>query len=263
MTRVRVAATFAFLLFAAPGILAQSQNEAQPVNSKDHVITVARAGEAYAKPDLGILVMSIRSSSPIADEAVAENGRKAKAVETALAALGFAPSGYKITPLVFGQAGGPRYGPMQPEMTAYEASQFVYVLFEAADLGDTAKLTEKTAAVIEALRKAGAVPGNVMGPRMPQAQEGLIIFTVKDSDPYERQALQKAIARARDAAKDIATGMGVEITGLRNVRGSALGGNYLPHSGLPSLEGLPYRFYSTTSDEIKISTTVTVEYDFK
>ena len=55
---------------------------------QDHVITVSRGGEAFAKPDLGILVMTIRSSAPIAEEAVAENGRKAKAVEAALAALG-------------------------------------------------------------------------------------------------------------------------------------------------------------------------------
>jgi uncharacterized protein YggE len=263
MNRILAAALFAFSLFALPQILAQTQAPAESQSAQNHVITVGRSGEAFAKPDLGILVMTIRSSGPIADEEVAENGRKAKAVESALAALGYTPTGYKITPVVFGQAGGPYFGPNQGGMTAYEATQYVYVFFEAADLSDMGKLTEKSAAVIEALRKAGAVPGNITGPRMPQAQGGLIIFTVKDSDPYERQATQKAISRARDAAQDIATGTGVQITGLRNVKGGFLGGNYLPRSGLPSLEGLPYRFYSTKSDEVEITTTVTVEYDFK
>jgi uncharacterized protein YggE len=263
MNRILVAAIFVISLFALPTILAQSQPQTQSQNSRDHVITVSRGGEAFAKPDLGILLMTIRSSAPIAEEAVAENGRKAKAVESALAALGYAPQGYKITPVIFGEAGGPRFGPNQPEITAYEASQFVYVFFEAADLSDVAHLTEKTAAVIEALRKAGAVPGHVAGPRLPQAQEGLIIYTVKDSEIYERQALRQAIGRARDAAQDIAAGMQVQITGLRNVTTGYLGGNYLPRSGLPSLEGLPYRFYSTKSDEVEIHANATVDYDFK
>jgi len=125
------------------------------------------------------------------------------------------------------------------------------------------KLTDKAVAAMEALRKAGAVPVGNFGARMPQQQGGMIIYTIKDSEPIERQALQVAIGRARDAAQDLATGMQVQITGVRNIRASALGGNYMPRSGLPYLEGLPYRFYSTHSDQIPISSTVTVEYDFK
>jgi uncharacterized protein YggE len=207
--------------------------------------------------------MTIRSSAPIAEEAVAENGRKAKAVETALAALGYAPKGYKITAVTFGHGGGSSYGPNQPEIVAYEASQSVYVFFEATDLSDVAHLTEKTAAVIEALRKAGAVPGHAEGPRLPQAQEGLIIYTVKDSEIYEKQALKQALGRARVAAQDIAKGMQVQITGVRNVTASYLGGDYGPRSGQISLEGLPYRFYSTKSDEVEIHANATVDYDFK
>jgi uncharacterized protein YggE len=227
------------------------------------VITVSRGGEAYAKPDLGIMVMTIRSSGPIAGEAVAENARKAKAVESALAALGYTPKGYKITSVTFGQAGGPRYG-NQPEIVVYEASQYVYVFFEAADLSDVAQLTEKSATVIEALRKAGAVPANVGGPRLPTVQPGaLIIYTIKDSQEYERQALQQAIGRARDAAQDIAKGTGVRITGLRNVKSSFLYGNYGPRGATISLEDLSFRWYSTKSDEIEIGASATVDYDFK
>jgi uncharacterized protein YggE len=263
MKRLLVVTGFAFSLVALPTLFAQTQAGPQAQNSRDHVITVSRGGEAFAKPDLGILVMTIRSSAPIAEEAVAENGRKAKAVESALATLGFDPKGYKITSVVFGEAGGSRYGPSQAEITAYEASQFVYVFFEAADLSDMAHLTEKTAAVIEALRKAGAVPGHFAGPRPPQEREGLIIYTVKDSETYEREALKQALSRARQAAQDIAAGMQVQITGLRNVTTGYLGGNYLPRSGLPTLEGLPYRFYSTKSDEVEIHANATVDYDFR
>jgi uncharacterized protein YggE len=113
MTRVLAATLFAFSLFTAPSILAQRQPDSQSQNFQDHVITVSRGGEAYVKPDLGILSMSIQSTAPIADEAVAENGRKQKAVESGLGQLGFTPRGYRITSVSFGQAGGPRFPGMQ------------------------------------------------------------------------------------------------------------------------------------------------------
>jgi uncharacterized protein YggE len=261
MNRTLAVVIFAYSLLALPPALAQNQAEPESQSMQNHVITVIRGGEAYGKPDLGIMVMTIHSTAPIAEEAVAENARKAKAVESALAALGYAPTGYKISSVTFGHAGGPRYGPGQPEIIAYEASQFVYVFFEAADLSDVAQLTQKTAAVIEALRKAGAVPGDVEGPRFSAAPSALIIYTMKDSKEYERQALRQAIARARDAAEDIAKGLGVQITGLLSVKAGGLGGNL--QRGNIALEGLSYLFYSTKNDEVKIHANATVEYGFK
>lgn len=208
MTLAPIAAIFVFFLSPPSSTPAQIQQTAPSAQTpstdsqsvQNHVITVSRSGEATAKPDLGILIMSIRSTSPIADEAVAENGRKAAAVESALSGLGFAPAGYQITSVNFGQAGGPRF-PGQAEVTAYDATQYVYVFFEAADLNDVARLTTKSAAVIEALRKAGAVPANTgpgFGVAVPAAAMGaLMIYTVKDPTEYEHKALQVAIARAR------------------------------------------------------------------
>ena len=258
-----IPATFILAIFAPSSILAQTRTSAASQGPQDHVITVSRGGTAYAKPDLGILVMSIRSSSPIADEAVAQNGQKAKAVEAALAGLGFAASGYKISSVTFGQGGGVRYVPMQPAATSYDASQYVYVFFEAADLSDVAALTEKTANVIEALRKAGAVPADVGGPRLPNMQGALIIYTIKDPAPFEKQALKEAITRARDAAEDVATGTGVQITGVRNISSNFLSGNDGQRSGDSSLSGLTYRWYSSNSDSVEIGASATVDYDFK
>jgi uncharacterized protein YggE len=278
MTLALIVAILVFPLFAPPSAPAQLQGlqgsapRAQARNAdsqsvQNHMITVSRSGEAYAKPDLGILIMSIHSTSPIADEAVAENGRKATATEAALAGLGFAPAGYQITSVTFGQGdGGPRF-PGQPQITAYDATQYVYVFFEAADLNDVAHLTEKSAAVIEALRKAGAVPANT-GPQFGSIFQGspgaLIFYTSKDATQYEHQALQVAIARARDAAQDVATATGVQIAGLRNVDSSFLAGsNVTPRNGSSPLTGLKYRWYSTKSDELAIIANATVEYDFK
>jgi uncharacterized protein YggE len=263
MARLLATAVLAFSFFSQSSGFAQTPTEAQSPTSKNHVITAAGSGEVEVKPDLGILVMALQSSAPIADEAVAANGRKAKAAETALAGLGYSAQGYKITPVTFGHETGGRFGVNQPTLTVYQATQSVYVFFPAADQSDVAQLTQKTAAVIEALRKAGAVPGNVTNPGLPQAPGGLIVYTLKDSQPYEKQALQKAITRAHDAALEMAAGLGVQITGLRKVGGGYFQGDSRLQPGQPALEGLPYRWFSAASDEIKISTSVTVEYDFK
>jgi hypothetical protein len=129
-------------------------------------------------------------------------------------------------------------------------------------LKDEGQLTAKAAAVIEALRKAGAAPANSAGPVFPMGQ-ALITYTIKDSAPYEKQALHQAIDRARDAAEDIATETGVKITRLRNVKSSFLYGNYGPRAGQNKLDGLSYRWYSTKSDEIEIGANAIVDYEFE
>jgi len=274
MALARVVFLIVFPFLTATSTLAQFRGQTQPSepqsvdsqNVGNHIITVSRSGEAYAKPDLGILIMSIRSTSPIADEAVSENATKAKDVETALSGLGFGPTAYQVSSVTMGQGGGPRF-PGQSDFAAYDATQYIYVFFEAADLNDVAHLTERSAAVIEALRKAGAVPANAgagFGPVMPAAQGAVIIYTIKDPTDYEHQALRVAISRAKDAAQDIAVGTGVEIAGLRNVQSGYLAGSgVIPRTGAGPMQGLKYRWYTTKIDELEIIANATLQYDFK
>jgi uncharacterized protein YggE len=269
MTFARLSALIVLFAVSPHSILPQMRSagrggaNADAQSVQNHEISVSRGGEAVAKPDLGILVMSLRSSSPIADEAVASNGRKAKDAQSALAGLGFAPTGFQISSVKMGQAGAARI-PGQTDVTVYEATQYVYVFFEGADLNDVGHLTEKAASVIEALRKAGGEPANLGPGPVSAAQGSLIIYTVKDPTEYEHKALQVAIARARDAAKDIAAGTGVQLGGLRNVQtGYLSGSNVAPRTGAGPLEGLGYRWFSPKNDELQISANVTLEYDFK
>jgi uncharacterized protein YggE len=277
MAIVLLAVILGFSLFGSPahaqgvvGGVGAVSDGAQAPNSdaqtvRNHVITVSRSGEAFAKPDLGILVMSIRSTSPIMDEAVTENTRKAKDVQSALTGLGFAAANYEISSVMFAPAAGPRIV-NEDSVSVYDATQYVYVYFQADELRDVATLTQKAAAVIEALRKAGAVPANtgtymVVGPAA--AQGALVIYTVKDPAPYEQQASQVAVGRARDAAQAIATAAGVQIAGLRSIQSPYLAGNVMPRAGASPLEGLKYRFFSTKINELQIIANVTLEYDFK
>jgi uncharacterized protein YggE len=264
MNRILFAVTLAMFFTAIP-IRAQNQAATQFDNSPAHVISVSRSGQAFAKPDVGILAMTIHTPAPIAEEAVAENERKCAEANKALAGLGYSPQSYQITSVIFGQLGG---NPMmfageQPGMGGYQATQYIFVFFDGADLKDAKQLAAKSAAAMEALRKAGATPANTTSVRANQAGGGMIIYAVKDSDEFERQAVETALGRDREAAQDIAKTMHVVITGVRNVKVGYLGGTLLSQSGLPFLESLPYHFYSNKSDEIKIGASATVEYDFK
>ena len=264
MNRTPLAVTLA-LFFSVLPIRAQNPVAAESETSPAHVISVSRSGQVFAKPDVGILAMTIRTSAPIAEEAVAENERKAAEANKALAALGYAPQSYQISSVIFGQAGGNpmMYGGDQPAMGGYQATQYVFVFFDATDLSDPKQLAAKSAAAMEALRKAGAMPTNTTSMRVPQSGGGMIIYAIKASDVYENRAVEEALGRDREAAQGVAKAMHVQITGLRSIKVGYLGGTLLSQSGLPFLESLPYHFYSNKSDEIKIGANATVEYEFK
>ena len=247
-------AALALLFSAALAGMARAQ-EPRP-----HFITVNSTGSVLARPDMGILVMAVQSTAPLAADAVAENTKKVKDVQSALAALGYAPGRFKISPAALSRAGNPYYAPGRPSITGIVASQFVYVFFEGAELSNPAELNGKVAAVIDALGKAGAVPsaGPFRSPSQPQG--AMVVYTVKDPANDEDRALQEALADARTKAQAIAKRLRVQITGL-----SSINSFVQSYTGQLSgqLEGLPYRYYSMESDEIKISERVNLAYNFK
>lgn len=210
------------------------------------VIAVNGSDQVFAQADLGILLLTIQSSAPLAADALAQNVRAAREVEAALAALGYSSDSFQISRAVFTRAGGRYYGPNQASVTGIQAEQFVYVYFRSDLLKSPRLVNEKAAAVVDALTKAGAAPANPY----PQQPTAMVVYTVKDPRAYENQALQQALDRARDAAQAVAKKMGVEITGLHSIStgyvGPAAGGMTGPYPQTPqnALAALPYRFYS-------------------
>ena len=255
--RARAVAGLVFVLVLSGAARAQS-----------HVITVNGSGQVFARPDLGILILTIQSSAPLAADALRQNARTASDVQAALASLGYGADSFKISPVVFTRAGGAYYGPNQPSVTGIQAVQFVYVFFGGDLLKDPHLLGEKAAAAIDALTKSGAAPANPY----PQQQAAIVVYTVKDPRPYQDQALQQALERAREGAQAIAKKMGVEITGLRSVStgfaGGVVGrvaGSVGPYPQTPenALAELPYLFYSTRADQVAITASANLNYDFK
>lgn len=253
----------AFVLCATLPAPAKARKSA-PASTENQMITVTRGGTAYAKPDVGILIMTIQTYAPVAGQAVAENEQKAAAAKSALEALGYSADRYKLSAVVLSSP-VPPYNPYPPSTPDVEAERYVYVFFDGPQLNDLEQMTGSAASAIEALQKAGAVPD-----RMPTTfrspgpmQTATIIYTVKNPEEWESQALQQAVKRTREAADAIAAQMRVRITGVRSVRTGPQSGRYIPTSNLTELKGLPYSFFSTRSDEVEISAGATVNYAFK
>ncbi|HEV2418817.1 MAG TPA: SIMPL domain-containing protein [Terriglobia bacterium] len=253
----------AFVLCATLSAPAKARKSA-PASTEDQMITVTRGGTAYAKPDVGILIMTIQAYAPVAGQAVAANEQKAAAVKSALEALGYSADRYKLSSVVL-SAPVPPYNPYPPSTQEVEAERYVYVFFDGPQLSDLEQMTGSAASAIEALQKAGAVPDHMPTTfRSPgPMQTATIIYTIKNPEEWESQALQQAVKRTRAAAEAIAAQMQVQITGVRSVRAGAQSGQYIPTSNLTELKGLPYSFFSTRSDEVEISAGATVNYAFK
>lgn len=252
MERLLLRAVFALLISSTLVGVAQAQN------SNEHLITVSSRASVQIRPDLGILVLVIRSSGPLAVDALTQEARKANDIRSILTSLGYSPGSLKIGPVTFSRAGGPYYAANLPSITGIEASRLVYVFFEGPGLDNAAQMNQKIAAVIDALSKAGATTPTL---RLPLQQQGaMVLYTVKNPAGGEAQSFQMAMKEDHERAEAIARQMHVQITGVHSVSA------FIRPTLQPvfsQLQGLPYHYYSTESDEVQISQTVTVNYDFK
>jgi uncharacterized protein len=263
-TKMRAGAVLLFVIFLSGGIHAQCAH--------DHVISVNGNAQVPAPADVALLTLLIRSSAPLAADAVAENAKTTMDVRTALTGLGYAGSSFRITAATITKAGGPYYGPNQPAITGIEAQRYVYVFFRGDELKDERRLTEKAAATVDALVKAGASPAN--NPYAPQQQASVLIYALENPAEFEKQAMQKALDQARAEAQTVAEKMGVQIAGVCNVSAGATSNN-VPFVGIGAgigglvqqaqdpLSALPYRYYSIQPDMVMVPANASVTYDFK
>jgi len=264
------ARTAAVLLLVIPLFVVGAQAQC----SHDHVITVTGSGQVSAQPDVAILTLIIRSSAPLAADAVAESAKKADEARSALAGLGYSSADFRITPVTILKAGGPYYGPNQSEViTGIEAQQFIYLFFGRDQLKDQKQLSEKAAAAVDALGKTGAIPVN--NPYGPQPQSTFLFYSIEKPAEYETQARDRALDEARAEAQATADRIGVQITGLCSAGATLAGygggiaggfvGNFasLSQQIQDPLAELPYRFYSVYPEQISIQENATLTFNFK
>ena len=180
------------IIAVAAGLFGQAP---QPVG------TVRATGEATvtATPDEARINIGVVNQAPTAQEAGAENARRADAVMTRIrAVLGSAGEvktiNYSISPDY-------EYKPNStPTITGYTANNTVQVRID--DLKDVGR-------VIDAVTQTGA--NEING----------IEFTLKDDRAVRARALHEAAEQAKTNAEAIATALGLRVTGVYSAESGA------------------------------------------
>lgn len=226
-------------------------------------ISVASTGKITAKPDLAVVFLSVRSSAPLAADALQQNTKKVDEVRQKLAAMGYKDQAVRFTGNRFSPAGqGMYYGGGQ-RPTGFDVYNSLYVFIEGSDLKDVTQLNAKAGTLMDEMSKVGASPINTPISPMSMGGASVLAFTIKDSTAAEREAYLQALEKARPIADDIARRLKVQITGIESVsmnpqnRAMYVGGPASP------LDELPYEFYSSSLDEVPVRVSLNVRYAFR
>jgi uncharacterized protein YggE len=149
-------------------------------------IATSAVGETTVVPDRAMISVAVESQGETAAAAGAENAKKQTKVIDAVKAAGIAAAqirtvGYNVFP-EYAQAAG-----KAPRVTGYRAHNTVQV--EIRNIESVGK-------VIDAVLAAGAT------------NLGSLSLFASNTDPARREALQKAVAKARSDAEAVATAAG-------------------------------------------------------
>lgn len=245
-----------FFAFAVINAAAAGQEPTKPA------ISVSSSAKVTAKADVAIVFMSIRSSSPLAADALEQNTKKIQTIKDRLAALGYKPEQVKFSGNRFAPAGGPGFiygGGQRP--TGFDVSNNLLIFIESTELADLHQFNSRASTLLDELSKLGASACEMPISRISMGGSSIVAFTVKDPTPYEKRAYQQAMENARPTADDIARRMNVQITGVESVTTE---GSPRPTDPYPTpLDDVPYEYVSSSMDEVPIRVNLVVRYSFK
>jgi uncharacterized protein YggE len=222
-------------------------------------ISVNATGKASAKPDVAIISMTVRSTAPLAADALDQNNKRVADIRARLIALGYKDKQVKFSGSHFGPSRGGQYyggGQLPP---GFDVFNNFYVYIEGPELNDVTQFTKRVSALLDELNKLGATIGNVsnVGNSM-----GVLTFSIKDPAPYEKQATAEGLDKARPLADEIARRMKVQITGIVWASAYPTGRTSM---GMPAsaLDEVPYEYFSSSMEEVPVRVRVDVRYTYK
>ena len=224
----------------------------------DKVIAVSTTGSVKAMPDVAMILLEVRSTSPLAANALEENNNKRAAVITKLGELGLPDDQVEFSANQFTPAGGGRYIPGGQRATGFDVYATLKIKVPIAGQSFE-ELGGRLAAVLDELSKAGAATLSRDISMYSLGGSSAVVFTLKDPSEQENAAYEKAIFRAKPVAERIAKKMGVRITGVQSVKSSMPTRPVRPYPGAGLLD---YAHLSTSPDELTIKANVTVNFSF-
>lgn len=244
---------------------------AQAKRTRIHGFWVAGSAEATVKADEAIVFMVIRSSAPVAADAISQNDVITQQVEQVLGRMGLAGK-YKFSALHLGSGAAPAlvpvftpYNPRVPQHRpcGYEATKYVFVTFDESDLSNPL-FDQELAGTIDGLTRAGAQQPEILSQAALTKSIGPVLFTVKDPGPALLEATRQAMDRARALGEEVAKNSGVKLTGIIDARVNRPLEVSLPRQQeLNVLDELHLQYYGTSKDSVRIPATFAVEYSAK
>lgn len=243
------------VLYALSGAtLLRAQENQKPT------ISVSSTGKVSAKPDLAVVFLNIKSTAPLAADALSQNGKKVEEAKSRLATLGYKDEQVKFSGNRFAPAGGGMfYGGQRP--TGFDVYNFVFVYLNGPELKDVSLLNGRVSTVLDEMGKVGASPSETPISRVSLGGASVVAFTVKDPSAYEKEAYLQAMEKARPIADDIARRMKVQITGIDSV--TSVGQARIQEQFPNPLDELPYQYFSSSTEEVPIRVSLTVRYSYK
>lgn len=186
-----VLAAAALLLMTGMALSFRGSQPARAEVTAEHRLTVTGEAEIFLKPDLAYVVVGIETQGSTAAQAQQKNATMMTAVVNALRKAGVAEkdlqtSNYSLNPVYDSR---PSLSG-RPKVTGYTTSHQLRI---------TVRDLEKLGDLIDEAVQAGA---NIVHS---------VTFTVVNQSAWEKQALEQAIANARDKAQAMAKAAGVTL----------------------------------------------------
>lgn len=213
-------------------------------------ITVTETGEAYAKPDLAIVDLSVVTEKLNLSDALEANAKYMNNTINLVKNEGVEEKDLKTTRFSI----SPRYeyyddywykvdyATGHRTLVGYEVTQTLQV-----KIRDMAKIGE----ILEGATAAGA------------NQIGDLYFTIDKQDELKKQAREDAVKKAKDKAKEMASQAGVRLARIVNI--SEYGYNPYPYSDYLAKEssGIGGGTPQIQTGESKITVTMSITYEVK
>lgn len=188
----RIAATLALAL-ALPAGAARAAAQEVEVEQAPRTVSVSASGSVDAAPDRAVLTLAVETVGATAEEALAENARRADALIRALTEAGIprddiGTASFGLSPEYARPERGEPQG--EPRIVGYRAHNMLRVVVDEL---------ERAGQIIDAAAAAGG--NRIGGPS----------FEIADPEPLRLRALASAVAKARAEAEVLASALGMAL----------------------------------------------------
>jgi uncharacterized protein YggE len=226
-------------------------------------INVNVSGKVTAKPDVAIVFLTVRSTSSLAANALELNNKKVENVKGRLAEMGYKTDQVKFSGNRFLPASGAGYSGGTQRPSGFDVYNNLCIYIDGPALNDAGQFNRQVSLLLDGLMREGATANIMPGSPYTATGNSVVVFSVKDPAPYEKQATLQAMDKVRPVAEEIAEGMKVQITGTAGASASPSMNRTMMGVPYASLDEVPYEYFSSSFDAVLIQVRVDVRYTYK